>query len=72
MTHLFTFIALDIARSREAEAREMRLVRQLAASDPDARRNPLRRGLAMTLAAVSRSSARAARRLDDGAISPAR
>lgn len=72
MTHLFTFIALDIARSREAEAREMRLVRQLAASDPDARPNPLRRGLAMTLAAVSRSSARAARRLDDGAISPAR
>jgi len=65
MNHYYSIIALDIARDRAAEAardRRAHLMTTMAADRP----NIVRRGLANGLALVSRGSAAAARRLDDG------
>jgi hypothetical protein len=64
MNHLYTFLALDIARERSREAAEARRAATMTAGRTD-RPNALRRGLAMSLAAVSRVSSDAAHRLDD-------
>ena len=70
MQSMYTFIALDLARERAAEAREQRrlTLARLAKTSAraDERPSALRRGLAQTLAALSRGSASVARRLDDG------
>ena len=64
MNHLYTFLALDLARERARDATEARRAATIAAG-AHGRPNALRRGLAMSLAAVSRASADAAHRLDD-------
>ena len=69
MNHLYTFLALDLARDRAREASEARRAKSVA---PVERPNALRRGLATSLAAVSRTTANAARRLDDGSLATAR
>jgi hypothetical protein len=69
MNHLYTFLALDLAHDRAREAAEARRADSLPRTK---RPNALRRGLAMSLAAVSRRTANAARRLDDRATAPAR
>lgn len=61
MNHLYTFLALDLARDRAREAAEARRATSLAADRP----NVVRRGLASGLALVSRVTADAAHRLDD-------
>jgi hypothetical protein len=63
MNHLYTFLALDLARDRAREATEARRAGELIAGRE--RPNALRRSLATSLAAVSRTTASAARRLDD-------
>lgn len=70
MNHLYTFLALDLARDRAREAAEARRATQLPADQE--RPNALRRGLATSLAVVSRSAASAARRLDDGSLATVR
>ena len=67
MQSIYTFIALDLARERAEEARQQRRL-ALARSSTGATQRPsaLRRGMAHTLAAVSRGSASIARRLDGG------
>ena len=70
MNHLYTFLALDLARDRAREASEARRANAVASAHE--RPNALRRGLATTLAAVSRTTASAARRLDDGTFATAR
>ena len=64
MQSFYTFLALDIARERAAEAAAHRRADEAGRSAP-ARPSIARRGLAHGLAAVSRSSAAVARRLDD-------
>ena len=64
MNHIYTFVALDLANERAIEARETRQSERLAAGFPE-RPSIIRRGLALGLAAVSRGSATAARRIDD-------
>lgn len=61
MHYLYAFIALDIADARSREAREAH--RYDGYLDP--RPSAVRRGLAHGLAAISRGSAAATRRLDD-------
>ena len=63
MNHTYTFLALDIAAERSHEAARHRRAAVLAAGQP-ARPSLLRRGLARSLAAVSRGSAAVVRRLD--------
>jgi hypothetical protein len=70
MNHLYTFLALDLARDRAREAAEARRADAVTAGQE--RPNALRRGLATSLAAVSRTTASAARRLDDGSLATAR
>ncbi len=75
MNYLYGFLALDLANQRTAdifsieyrqtrEAIEARQAAELSADSPD-RPSFTRRALAHGLAAVSRSSAAAVRRLDD-------
>jgi hypothetical protein len=75
MNYLYSFLALDLANQRRAdifsmeyrqtrEALEARQAAELSASGPD-RPSYTRRALAHGLAAVSRGSAAAVRRLDD-------
>jgi len=61
--HVYTILALDLANERTRDARAMSRSEHLAAEGP-ARPSFVRRGLAIALAALSRSSAAAARRLD--------
>jgi hypothetical protein len=70
MNHLYTFLALDLARDRAREAAESRRASTLA-SGPT-RPNAIRRSLATSLAVVSRSAASAARRLDDRSLATVR
>lgn len=62
MHYLYTFIALDLAAERATEARDERFAALARASQPG--RPSIKRGLARSLAAVSRGSAAATRRLD--------
>lgn len=65
MHHLYSIIALDIAHDRVLEAQEAHraaLARSARPSGP----NVVRRGLASGFAIVSRGSAAATRRLDQG------
>lgn len=62
MNHLYTIIALDVARERSLEADMAR--RALLAQSGTRRPGIVRRGLAHGFALVSRGSAGAARRLD--------
>lgn len=69
MNYLYSFLALDLANQRTAdvfslEYRRTREVAELSADGPD-RPSFTRRALARGLAAVSRGSAAAVRRLDD-------
>jgi hypothetical protein len=69
MQSFYSLIALDLARERAEQAREQRrlaLARSANTVRAAERPSALRRGLAQTLAAVSRGSASVARRLDDG------
>jgi hypothetical protein len=61
MHSYYTFIALDLARDRAREADQWRL----AAPAREGRESSTRRSLAVLLAALSRLSASAARRLDE-------
>jgi hypothetical protein len=61
MNHLYTFLALDLARERAQEAAEARRATHLTVAE---RPNAVRRGLASGLALVSRATAGAAERLD--------
>jgi|SoiMethySBSTD1v2_1073268.scaffolds.fasta_scaffold2773055_2 hypothetical protein len=63
MNHFYTFAALDIARDRTREAQQARLA-SLASRSRPSRPGALRRGLATSLALVSRGTASAVRRLD--------
>ena len=62
--HPWTLYALEIAHDRETEARRDRLAAQARAGQP-ARPSRIRRSAALGLAALSRGSAAAVRRLDD-------
>lgn len=64
MNHLYTFVALDLARERARDAELAHRAAVAAAARP-ARPSAVRRGLANGFALVSRSSAAAVRRLDD-------
>jgi hypothetical protein len=66
MNHLYTFLAIDLARERAREAAEARRATSLTGSDD--RPNVVRRGLASGLALVSRATADAAHRLDGVAV----
>ena len=68
MNHLYTFLALDLAHERAREAAEARRASRL----PTQRPNALRRGVATSLAVVSRTTANVARRLDDGSLATVR
>ena len=62
--HLLTpFLALELERERRAAAERRSLARRTRQTD-DPRRSVVRRRLAIALAAVSRGSASAVRRLD--------
>ncbi len=64
--HPWTLYALEIARDHETEARNDRLAALARAGQPQAPRSTaLRRPAALVLAALSRGSAAAVRRLDD-------
>jgi hypothetical protein len=65
MHQFYTYIALDLAHQRETEAREARFAAEFAVGSPQ-RPSLIRRGLAEGLAAISRGTAAAARRLDAG------
>ena len=65
MNHLYSVLALDIARQRAQEAADARRA-ALAREGREPVAGPVRRGLASGLAFVSRGSAAVARRLDDG------
>ena len=62
--HPLTLYTLELARDREIEARNRRLVAEFKAGQP-ARPSRIRRSAALGLAALSRGSAAAVRRLDD-------
>lgn len=64
MHSYWTFIALDIAADRAREADRSRLAALARASRPY-QPSPVRHGLALVAAGVSRISAAAVRRLDD-------
>jgi len=61
--HPLLFLATDRDREHRATAERYALAKRVRAAR-GARRSPLRRSLAVALAAVSRSSAAAVRRLD--------
>jgi hypothetical protein len=63
MHPLFPFVALELAREHQEAARRGARAPRLAATDP--RPSTWRHALAIAFAGISRSSARAARRLDD-------
>ncbi len=63
MNHLYTFLALDIAQNRAAEAEATRRAALARAGIPS-RPGIVRRGLANGFALVTRGSAAAVRRLD--------
>ncbi len=66
MNHIYTMVALDIARDRTREAdmsRRAALAREMNGSRPGI----IRRGLASGFALVSRGSAATVRRLDEHA-----
>lgn len=65
MTHLFTYMALDIANERARDARQTRRANLAGAGAPQSP-GMIRRGTARGLAVVSRATAGAARRLDRG------
>jgi hypothetical protein len=64
MHYVYTFLALELANDREREAREAHRAALYAAGVPE-RPGIARRALANGLAAVTRGSAAAVRRLDD-------
>lgn len=64
MNHIYTLVALDIARDRVREA-EMSRRAALARAGQEQRSGLVRRGLASGFALVSRGSAATVRRLDD-------
>lgn len=64
MNHLYTFLALDLARERAQTAADARRASTVASDRP----NVVRRGLASGLAMVSRATADAAHRLDGVAV----
>ena len=61
--HPWTLYALEVSKDRQRDYRNERLLIEARAADPKPSR--LRRPMAVALAAVSRGSAAAARRLDD-------
>lgn len=63
MSHVYTYIALELANDRSREIRDAHRAAMLRAGLPP-RPSHLRRGTARALAAVSRSSAAIVRRLD--------
>ena len=64
MNHLYTFLALDLARDRAKAAADARRASTFSGDRP----NVVRRGLASGLALVSRVTADAAHRLDGVAV----
>jgi len=64
MHYYYALLALELAKDRSAEAERARLATLFADSQPK-RPSVVRRSLALGLAAVSRGSAAAVRRLDD-------
>lgn len=64
MHYLYSFIALDIANERAREAADRAFARE-SLVDVTERPSAIRRGLALGLAAISRGSAAATRRLDE-------
>ncbi len=60
----WTLYALEVARDRQREAERNRFIAQARAAQP-VHPSRLRRPAALALAALSRGSAAAARRLDD-------
>jgi hypothetical protein len=64
MHYYYALLALELAEERSTEAERARLAAQVADGQPG-RSSVVRRGLAHGLAAVSRASAAAVRRLDD-------
>ena len=62
--HPWTLYALEIAHDRDREARQHRLAVQAREGQPE-RPSRLHRSAALGLAALSRGSAAAVRRLDD-------
>jgi len=65
MHHIYSLLALDIATDRVRESREAHRAAELSAGI-SGRPSVARRVLAQGLAAVSRGTAAAVRRLDDG------
>lgn len=64
MNHqLYAFLALDLARQRAEEANRHRLA-SMFDEDAESASSGIRRSLAQVLAAISRGSASAVRRLD--------
>ena len=61
--HPWTFYALEVSRDRQRDARAARLLAE--AREGEARTSLIRRPVAVALAALSRGSAAAARRLDE-------
>lgn len=66
MHHIYSLIALDIATDRVRESREAHRAAELSAGRLE-RPSVARRALARGFAAMSRGTAAAVRRLDDGA-----
>jgi hypothetical protein len=66
MHHIYSLLALDIATDRVRESREAHRAAELSAGI-SGRPSVARRVLAQGFAAVSRGTAAAVRRLDDGA-----
>jgi hypothetical protein len=64
MHYLYSFIAFDIANERAREAADRALARERLVGVAE-RPSIVRRSLALGLAAISRGSAAATRRLDD-------
>jgi Trp operon repressor len=68
MQSYYTFIALDLARERAAQAERHRLIApDVSLEHPD---RSIRRTAAAAIAAISRASGRIARRLDENAVVP--
>ncbi|MDQ2941459.1 MAG: hypothetical protein M3R05_04630 [Chloroflexota bacterium] len=64
MNYYYALLALELAKERSADADRARMAALFANGQPK-RPSVVRRGLAHGLAAVSRGSAAAVRRLDD-------
>lgn len=65
MNYYYTFLALDLARERQAEATRARRAASFTANRETDGSSSVRRGLAHGLAAISRGSALVARLLDE-------